>query len=48
MCMTPSDWDQCVTFHGHECPGLAIGYRVAKAAQKRLGVNFSPDEEVDA
>ena len=30
MCMTPSDWDQCVTFHGHECPGLAIGYRVAK------------------
>jgi formylmethanofuran dehydrogenase subunit E len=41
-----SDWEQCIAFHGHECPGLAMGYRAAKAAQSKLGVKFSPDEEV--
>ena len=20
-------WEKCVEFHGHECPGLAIGYK---------------------
>jgi len=39
-------WQQCVAFHGHSCPGLAIGYRAAMAAKNRLGVNFSADEEV--
>ncbi|WP_417912316.1 FmdE family protein [Candidatus Electronema sp. TJ] len=41
-----SDWEQCIAFHGHECPGLAIGYRIAKAAQQRLGVKFSADEDI--
>ncbi len=39
-------WDKCVEFHGHECPGLAIGYRVSLYAQKLLEVNFSFDEEI--
>ncbi|WP_027398501.1 FmdE family protein [Anaerovorax odorimutans] len=41
-------WDECVTFHGHECPGLAIGYRAAEIAKEQLGDIFSPefDEEV--
>ncbi len=39
-------WERCVAFHGHSCPGLAIGYRVALAAKARLGVQFSSDEEL--
>ena len=39
-------WKNCVSFHGHSCPGLAIGYRAALAARDRLGVTFSADEEI--
>jgi len=39
-------WKKCVEFHGHECPGLAIGYRVSEAAAQKLGFPFSTDEEV--
>jgi formylmethanofuran dehydrogenase subunit E len=30
-------WDKCVEFHGHECPGLAIGYRVSEIAADFFG-----------
>ncbi|MEL7565291.1 MAG: FmdE family protein [Dehalobacterium sp.] len=39
-------WEKCVEFHGHQCPGLAIGFRAAEAAREKLGITFSPDEEV--
>ncbi len=39
-------WDKCVAFHGHECPGLSIGYRAALYAAKLLDLRFSKDEEV--
>ena len=39
-------WERCVAFHGHECPGLAIGVKVCEAARKHLGVEFSSDEQV--
>lgn len=41
-------WDECVRFHGHECPGLAIGYRAAEIAKEQLGAVFSAEynEEV--
>ncbi len=39
-------WQQCVTFHGHTCPGLAIGYRAALAAKDRMDITFSADEEI--
>ena len=39
-------WEKCIAFHGHECPGLAIGYRAAEAARERLGLTFSADEEL--
>ncbi len=29
-------FEETVTFHGHACPGLALGYRVAVAAMNRL------------
>jgi len=28
------NFDDAVKFHGHACPGLAIGYRVANLAFK--------------
>ncbi len=39
-------WNRCVAFHGHACPGLAIGYRAALTAKAYLDVDFSPDEEL--
>ncbi|MCQ8894197.1 MAG: FmdE family protein [Methanolinea sp.] len=39
-------FDECVRFHGHSCPGLATGYRVATAAMRTLGVMRPYDEEL--
>ncbi|MCL4536163.1 MAG: formylmethanofuran dehydrogenase subunit E family protein, partial [Nitrospirae bacterium] len=42
-------FDDVVKFHGHSCPGLALGYRVGVAAVKELNMeNISEDEEVVA
>jgi len=40
--------DEVVRFHGHLCPGLAIGFRAAKLAMERLGAQRSEDEEMIA
>ncbi len=42
------DLAECVSFHGHLCPGLVYGYRVARKAAALLGVDKSSDEEVVA
>lgn len=42
------NYAEIISFHGHSCPGLAIGYRMAIAAMKELGVNRSDDEELIA
>ncbi|SNS05968.1 formylmethanofuran dehydrogenase subunit E [Anaerovirgula multivorans] len=39
-------WEKCVDFHGHECPGLAIGYKASEAAKEKLKIDFSKDEDV--
>jgi formylmethanofuran dehydrogenase subunit E len=39
-------WGKCVAFHGHECPGLAIGFKACEAAVAKLKLEFAPDEEV--
>lgn len=39
---------EIVRFHGHECPGLAIGYRMATAAIEALKSLRSEDEELVA
>ncbi len=44
----PNDFQECVHFHGHLCPGLAIGYGAVKAAQQALGLTAAEDEEVVA
>ncbi|MGV8058617.1 MAG: FmdE family protein [Smithellaceae bacterium] len=44
----PDDLKRCVEFHGHICPGLVYGYRVAKEAMKLMNLRRSVDEEVVA
>ena len=39
-------YEKCAEFHGHRCPGLAIGVRAAVEAKRLLGVDFSGDEEI--
>lgn len=39
-------FEDVVKFHGHSCPGLALGYRVAKAALEELDLDRSQDEEI--
>lgn len=39
-------WEKCVAFHGHECPGLTIGYKAALYVMEHLEINFSEDEEL--
>lgn len=42
------DYTEIVKFHGHSCPGSAIGYRMTRAAMEALGVTRSGDEELVA
>jgi len=41
-------FDEIVKFHGHRCPGLAMGYRMSNAALEVLGSLRSEDEELVA
>ncbi|MCR6545605.1 FmdE family protein [Dehalobacterium formicoaceticum] len=41
-------WQEAVAFHGHSCPGLAIGFRAAVLALEKLGVDRAEDEELVA
>ncbi len=40
------EWEQCVAFHGHECSGLAIGYKAALLAREKLGLARARDEQL--
>jgi len=42
------DLRDAIQFHGHLCPGLALGYRVAKAALRELSAERPQDEELVA
>jgi formylmethanofuran dehydrogenase subunit E len=48
--MTTYDDDlrDAIQFHGHLCPGLALGYRVARAALRELDAERPHDEELVA
>lgn len=39
-------WEKAVGFHGHECPGLAIGVRACDAAMEKMGIGCAQDEEI--
>lgn len=36
-------WEEAVKFHGHECPGLAIGIRACEAIISKM--NIKPEED---
>ncbi|MDR3567203.1 MAG: FmdE family protein [Syntrophobacteraceae bacterium] len=44
----PEDLQKAIRFHGHMCPGLAIGYRAARTAQAHLAIGPAEDEELVA
>jgi formylmethanofuran dehydrogenase subunit E len=41
-------WDECIRFHGHSCPGLAMGFRASEVAAEELGIPLEKvrDEEI--
>ena len=39
-------WEKCVSFHGHRCGGLRIGYAAALYAMELLNIRFSDNEQV--
>lgn len=41
-------FSDAVQFHGHKCPGLALGYRAARLALEELRSDPSQDEELVA
>ncbi|MDR0771180.1 MAG: FmdE family protein [Burkholderiales bacterium] len=42
-------WSESVRFHGHSCPGLAIGVRIALDYKEKIGLHgCSEDEEIVA
>jgi len=42
----PEDLKRSIAFHGHLCPGLVYGYRIATEAARLLGLHRSRDEEL--
>ena len=46
--ITDATYEKIVAFHGHSCPGLAIGYRMTKAGLAFLASARAPDEELVA
>lgn len=38
-------WDKSIAFHGHECPGLAIGFRASLEAMKILKEEHPAEDE---
>ena len=39
-------FSEVTEFHGHICPGSAIGYKAAKAGLNELNSHISEDEEI--
>lgn len=46
--LSNEDFNRCVAFHGHICPGLAIGFQAARVLMRRLNIQKAQDEELVA
>ena len=46
MSLSVKSYKEAVSFHGHACPGLAIGYRAAEYAMDTLRAGRPDDEEL--
>ena len=44
----PRELKEAIKFHGHLCPGLAIGFMASAVAMEKLGIKRSEDEEIVA
>jgi len=44
--LSSEDFKKCISFHGHLCPGLTLGYLASKAGMEWLKENRSEDEEI--
>ena len=45
--MNQTMWDKARAFHGHECPGLAIGVKAVEAVLEKWSSNLdNPDEDI--
>ncbi len=42
----PADFQRVIDFHGHVCPGLVTGYRLAKAARSALDIKDLDDADL--
>lgn len=42
----PEKWEKAAAFHGHYCPGLAIGFRVCEALTEHIATGAAMDEEI--
>ena len=40
-------WQKAVGFHGHMCPGLAIGFKACEGAIEELGLDASKLPAID-
>ena len=45
MCVEKTPWELVTEFHGHTCPGIALGYRLAQIAQRELGIRPTVEAE---
>jgi len=48
MTQSIKSYEAAVAFHGHNCPGLALGYRAAEYALQHLRTGRSDDEDLVA
>ena len=46
MCVEKTPWEQVIDFHGHTCPEISLGYRVAQIAIRELGIRPAPNSEL--
>lgn len=46
MCVEKTAWERVIDFHGHTCPEIALGYRVAQIALRELGIRPAPNSEL--
>lgn len=46
--MEKTPWERVCEFHGHVCPGLAIGFRAATLALEKMDFSRAVDEELIA
>lgn len=40
--MSNEVWEACCAFHGHQCPGIALGFKAVEGAAELLGIEAAP------